>query len=398
MVRDLLIIGRKIGRRSVLIPTTDECAVFVEEHADVLKERFIFPNRSADLVLSLCNKKTMYYLAKKFKLPTPEAAFPKNRDDVVNFLKLASFPIMIKAIQGWGRLKPGRTTSIIAHNKRDLLEKYGAMENAGGLNLILQEYIPGADDKVWMFNGYFNERSDCLLGFTGRKMRQWPIHRGVTSLGVCLRNGTVQKATKEFMKSIGYRGIVDMGYLYDPRDDQYKVFDINPRIGATFRLFVARNGMDVARALYFDMTGQSVIDEAAPDNRKWFVEDLDLQSSLLYFMEGSLTVRQWVASYKGVRETAYLALDDPLPFLQMFALHLRSNFRPHDLRRVTDVGLRCGLRRPPRQSHPSVRYGLSERGDSPPPLPKYDRVREITTKVSPSDMPATKRSLVDNQH
>ena len=33
---------------------------------------------------------------------------------------------------------------------------------------------------------------------------------------------------------------------------------MNPRIGCTFRLFAATNGMDVARALYLDLTGQPV--------------------------------------------------------------------------------------------------------------------------------------------
>ena len=59
------------------------------------------------------------------------------------------------------------------------------------------------------------------------------------------------------MKAIGYQGILDIGYRYDRRDGQYKVLDVNPRIGCTFRLFAATNGMDVARALYLDMTGQT---------------------------------------------------------------------------------------------------------------------------------------------
>ena len=40
------------------------------------------------------------------------------------------------------------------------------------------------------------------------------------------------------MKELGYRGILDIGYRYDARDGRYKVLDVNPRIGATFRLFV----------------------------------------------------------------------------------------------------------------------------------------------------------------
>src|SRR5216683_4807846 len=113
-------------------------------------------------------------------------------------------------------------------------------------------------DTGWIFNGYFNRKSECLIGFTGKKIRQCPVHTGSTSLGICLANEEVENTTKRFMKSIGYRGILDIGYRYDARDGTFKVLDVNPRIGATFRLFVDANGMDVVRALYLDLTEQPV--------------------------------------------------------------------------------------------------------------------------------------------
>ena len=66
------------------------------------------------------------------------------------------------------------------------------MEDPADPNLMLQEYIPGGDDSIWMFNGYFDANSDCLAGFTGRKLRQTPPYTGVTSLGVCLPNDVVR--------------------------------------------------------------------------------------------------------------------------------------------------------------------------------------------------------------
>lgn len=321
-VRDLLNIGRKIGRRSILIPPTDDGAVFVADHADALREWFMFPNQRADLVDSLCSKKEMYFLAKKFRVPTPEAAFPRSREDALAFLKNAAFPIMIKPIHNWGLRRP--QSLAIVHEERELIARYDAMEDPERPNLMLQEYIPGRDEDVWMFNGYFNQDSECLVGFTGRKIRQHPAHRGPTSLGVCQRNKTVEKMIKQFMKAIGYRGIVDIGCRYDARDGRYKVLDINPRIGATFRLFVADNGMDVARALYLDMTGQPVVPGTAPDGRKWFVEDGDLLSSFQDLLDGNLSLKQWLGSYRGVRETAFFAIDDPFPFVQQFVYDIEE--------------------------------------------------------------------------
>jgi predicted ATP-grasp superfamily ATP-dependent carboligase len=168
-----------------------------------------------------------------------------------------------------------------------------------------------------MFDGYFDESSRCVFGLTGKKIRRFPVNTGVTSLGICIRNETVERTTVEFMKAIGYQGILDIGYRYDQRDGKYKVLDVNPRIGCTFRLFTATNGMDVARALYLHLTGHPVTTAPAAEGRKWMVEDFDLFSALRSLRDGNLTLGDWTRSFRGVQETACFAVDDPLPFLLM---------------------------------------------------------------------------------
>jgi len=165
-----------------------------------------------------------------------------------------------------------------------------------------------------MLDGYFNVRSECLVSFTGKKIRQYPVFHGSTSLGICIENEMVRRTTTEFMKNLGYKGILDIGYRYDARDGQYKLLDVNPRIGSTFRFFVAENGMDVARAMYLDLTGQPVAAGDTVEGRKWLVEDFDIFSALRSWREGRLSLRGWVRSLGGVQEAACFALDDPAPF------------------------------------------------------------------------------------
>jgi hypothetical protein len=63
-------------------------------------------------------------------------------------------------------------------------------------------------------------------------------------------------------------------YRFDKRDRQYKLLDINPRIGAQFHVFVDDNGVDVARALYRGLTGQNVRRARQVDGRVFVVEKL----------------------------------------------------------------------------------------------------------------------------
>ncbi len=314
-VRRLLDIGRSIGSRSILIPIDDVASLLVETHAARLREQFVFAKQTPGLAYSLSNKKELYLLCKRLGVPTPEAAFPGSRQDVSRFLQRATFPVVLKSIDS--RLlhqRPKAKSVAIARDADELLELYDHMELPGQPNLMLQEYLPGGPDSIWMFNGYFNANSECLLGITGRKLRQHPPYTGITTLGVCLKNREVDETTRTFLKALGYHGVVDMGYRYDARDGRYKLLDVNPRLGATFRLFVASNGLDVVRAMYRDLTGQTVPASSVMDGRKWLVETLDFVSSAVYFRDRRLSLAAWARSFRGVAETAWFARDDPLPF------------------------------------------------------------------------------------
>jgi predicted ATP-grasp superfamily ATP-dependent carboligase len=224
-----------------------------------------------------------------------------------------AFPVLLKGIDGLRLARNTGKKMVICHDLNELLANYELLEDPEKPNLMIQEYIPGGADSVWMFNGYFNSHSECLVSYTGKKLRQSPIHTGATSLGICLKNPSVEESVKAFMKAVGYRGMLDVGMRYDVRDGKYKVLDVNPRIGATFRLFVDTDGMDVARAYYLDMTGQPVKTSAVHEGRRWIVEDMDASASFHYWLERSLTARAWIQSLHGIQEAGYLCGDDPAP-------------------------------------------------------------------------------------
>jgi predicted ATP-grasp superfamily ATP-dependent carboligase len=220
---------------------------------------------------------------------------------------------MLKASDGLRLQARTGKKMVIVRSAAELFAQYQALEDPDQPNLMLQEYIPGGDDTIWMFNGYFDARSDCVFGVTGNKLRQYPVHTGATSLGICLENRTVRDLTCRFMKAIGYRGILDIGFRYDARDGGFKLLDPNPRIGQTFRLFVSREGWDVARFLYADLTGQGTPPAMPSEGRRWVVEDWDLESCLDYRREGNMSVAEWIGSYVGVEEGAWFAWDDLRP-------------------------------------------------------------------------------------
>lgn len=329
----LLDLRQKLGRDAVLIPISDDLAQLVADNAEALRAAYRFQDNPPELVRGLRRKSELHELARRHGVPTPDTLFPRSLEDVRRFASNVTFPLMLKASDGLRLEARAGRKMLIVGSMAELLQTYVRLEDPADPNLMLQEYIPGGDDTIWMFNGYFDRRSECVAGFTGKKLRQHPIHTGATSLGICLRDDAVHDLTAGFMKKLGYRGILDIGYRYDARDGRYKLLDPNPRIGSTFRLFVGADGTDVARLLYLDLTGQPLPSTAQVEGRKWVIEDQDLVSSVGYWREGSLTLGAWLRSFRGVREAAWFAADDLKPFLLMARDLLRRAFR-HAWKRV----------------------------------------------------------------
>ncbi len=321
----LLEVANRVGTQPILIATSDMTALFVAENVTALREVYRIAAPPVEAVRIFSSKKQTADLCHKLGVPTPETALPRSRHDVLDLLQDAKLPVIVKGEYGEFLLRKGHRVRVaVVSSKKDLLALYDLNAATSIPRLIFQEYVPGGDDATWMFNGYFNDRSQCLFGATGRKLRQFPSHRGSTCLGICARNQVVESQTKRLTQAVAYRGPVDVGYRFDARDGKYKLLDVNPRIGATFRLFAASNGLDVARALYLDATGQAVPSAQIFEGRKWVVETNDIASCWTDFRERQLTPGAWLHSLRNVQEGAWLASDDLTPLATLPILWMRK--------------------------------------------------------------------------
>jgi predicted ATP-grasp superfamily ATP-dependent carboligase len=310
MLEALARIGRNLDKPAILIPTDDLGAILIAEESATLRQWFLFPHISAGMPRTLANKQMLYTLCRQMGVPCPNTLVPTSLSDVNEFAETAKFPIVVKTAAAW--LDPKLKVSII-HSVRDLVDVWHRAGTPQNPNLLIQEYIPGKDD--WFFDGYCNGASDCLAGFTAMKLRSFPTHAGAATVSRSITNNVLLNRTETLLKAISYAGIMDIDYRFDKRDGQYKLLDFNPRIGAQFRVFVDDNGLDVARALYRDLTGQSVQRSRQVEGRVLVVEPDDLRACAKYFWQGELSARAWVRSFKGDKEFAWFRWDDPLPFV-----------------------------------------------------------------------------------
>jgi predicted ATP-grasp superfamily ATP-dependent carboligase len=310
----LLDVGAKLravhGTRAILLTTSDWVAIFIERNSHLLEEQFAFPQPVRPVIRTLLNKWGMHLLAQEHHIPTPNTVHPASRADIDEFLEKNGLPIVIKPADPYLR---DRTSKRIVHSRQELMDKVDRDAGGASFNVILQEYIPGDVDSVWMCNGYFAQNKEHTVIFTGKKLRQVSA-TGIASLAVCLPNETVATQTRRLMEGAGYRGCVGIGFRYDERDGLYKLLDVNARVSGVFRLFAGTNEMDVVRACYLDLTDQHVPETALQPGRKWMLED-DVVGSLHAIRSGRLSVADWIRSIRDVQELQWFAKDDPVPIL-----------------------------------------------------------------------------------
>ena len=113
---------------------------------------------------------------------------------------------------------------------------------------MLQEYIPEEVADDWIFHGYFNAQSECLVGFTGVKYRSLPAYFGATTYSAsCRESGSSRRS-----RSSSSAGSVTAGSSTWTGDSIGATVATDcsiatPRIGAQFRLFETTAGIDVVR-------------------------------------------------------------------------------------------------------------------------------------------------------
>ena len=323
----LLRLAELIGRPAVLIPTDDAGSIFLAEHGEALRGRFLFAAPPASLPRQLAAKQSLHALCADLGFPSPRSCLVSCLDEAAGAAAGYGYPVVGKLAMPW-QSGSGQLSTQILRGQGDLEGAWQAVQS-GRAGLILQEYIPAPPGHDWFFHGYVAAGGDCRPAGTGVKDRSYPARAGLTSFGRCVPNPALRAMVTGLLTRLGYRGIADLDLRLDDRDGQYKLLDFNPRLGAQFRLFTAPDGLDVVRAAYLDLTGQPVPQSEPAPGRTFMAESYDPFSAISYWRRGELGLRSWLSAAAAVDETAWFARDDLLPFeLMCLRMGWRALTRP----------------------------------------------------------------------
>lgn len=275
LIERLTDFGRRLGRRSLIVCTSDEKAVLVAQHRDVLEEHFVLPAVAPQLPGQLADKKHLADLCRRHGFATPQSVFVDSMGDLEAVIDDLAVPVVVKSTALRGQVQSVENTTIVATHQelRDLARKWREP-----FSTLIQEYLPDEVCEDWFSHGYCDSTATARVVFTGRKVRCWPVRGGSTAAAFTAVNPDLERLTAAFCADVGYRGIFDIDWRRDLRTGQYYLLDFNPRVGAQFRMFENDAGIDVVRAMHLDLSGRPIPAGTPIEGERFIVEPWDLQS------------------------------------------------------------------------------------------------------------------------
>jgi predicted ATP-grasp superfamily ATP-dependent carboligase len=198
-----------------------------------------------------------------------------------------------------------------------------------GIELVLQEYIPGPADRHYFVDGFVGRDHTITACFARRRLRMHPPDFGNSSAMVSIDPGEVGPAVdalRALFAATRYRGIFSAEFKRDDRDDLFKLLEVNCRPW-WYVEFCARCGVNVPAMAYRDALGQ---DPGSAWGGTAGVELVygyyDLQACRRMTREGrtgpGTCLRSWVTSDKPI-----FCWDDPTPALSNLSRRVRSWIR-----------------------------------------------------------------------
>ncbi|MDQ2826025.1 MAG: ATP-grasp domain-containing protein, partial [Actinomycetota bacterium] len=102
LVAGLVEIGRRIGRPFVALPTDDEAAVLLAEHAGDLGPHFLLSDVTPALPRALADKHGLAGICRAHGVAAPASALPSSVDELVAGAEEIGYPVVVKNAGSWG--------------------------------------------------------------------------------------------------------------------------------------------------------------------------------------------------------------------------------------------------------------------------------------------------------
>ncbi len=329
-------------RGGLLIPAADETLAVVSRHKTMLQEHFIVACPDWDITRKFIDKKYSYELADACGVPAPRTAVPQSIAEAEMYGRKFGFPCLVKPSQS-------HLFQQLFHRKVDVVQDGAQLIQAcrraadAGLEVLLQEIIPGGDSEVVNYNAYFEE-GRALAEFTCQHLRNGPTGFGSTRVALSKDIPEVIEPGRKILRALGFYGFACIEFKRDPRDGLYKLMDINGRHNLSMSLAV-RCGINFPWLEYRHLVfGKPIVSAEFKKNICWIDLARDIGHKVRSPGEEHYTFWQYVRPYLLPHVFAILDWRDMKPFVKKCTTCGSTLFEEHFSRKNVEVPAPAFLR------------------------------------------------------
>ncbi len=296
----------------ILYPASDETLVAVVKNKVILEQHFIVPCPDWDVVQKFIEKKYTYKIADNNGVPAPKTIIPTCLEDVLNYAKSVDFPCLVKPSQSHLFFDHFKRKMFPVENEEELISVYNQSVHAG-LEVMLQEIIPGDDINVVNYNAYFWEGKP-LVEFTAQHIRNAPPWWGSPRVVLSKDIPEVIEPGRKILKAMGFSGYACTEFKKDERTGIYKLIEVNGRHNLSTSLAV-RCGINFPYLQYRHILENEIPSQSEYEKGVYWVEIIsDITNSLKFLRQEKYSLSQYLRPYVKPNVFATFALSDLGPY------------------------------------------------------------------------------------
>jgi D-aspartate ligase len=304
-----------VARRALLFIDNDKMMKALAPYAAELEQRFwiVEPlSRAAQFM----DKAFQLQAAADAGIAVPRTWLPNSWEDIAAIAAKNSARLLAKPSPA--RFPVGVSPSfkaIVAASAGELERQLRSLV-ASPADVLVQEYIDGADACHFGSVCYRARSRDSCFVLTTRKVRQTTLEAGVLAVGRVVDVPEVRDMTVRLVEALDYRGVIHVEFKRSPRDGKYYFIEWNAR-PPYFHSIGWKAGFDGAYFAYCDHVAPQALDAVRLRHgarHHWINVHEDLRR-LVKAPRLVLRPSTW-APYLQRKEWAVFALDDLRPWLR----------------------------------------------------------------------------------
>jgi predicted ATP-grasp superfamily ATP-dependent carboligase len=212
---------------SLLVPADDATLSAVSRHKSRLENYYIVACPEWKITEQFIDKKYTYALAEAIGIPVPKTITPVSLEELEDYAQSIAYPCIVKPCQSHLYFQQFKTKMVRVENSDQMLQAYKQATEAG-IEVMIQELIPGDDTQGANYNSYFYN-GEPLVEFTAQKVRLSPPAFGVPRVVISKHIPEIIEPGRKIIQALGYHGYACTEFKKDARDGVYKLMEVNGR-------------------------------------------------------------------------------------------------------------------------------------------------------------------------